>query len=87
MFLMEEVYLCTPVPQTGWKYHFIFHVWVDVFEETTCVVTSCQLETSEFCFVIFFPIFLTCLMEMKLLFLSAGGKHTHSIMDLMLTFV
>lgn len=56
-----ELYLCTPVPQTGWKYHFICHVWGEVFEETTCVVTSFQLETTkeEFCFVIyFFPIFL-----------------------------
>lgn len=58
---MEEVLhsfvFCTAVPQTGWKYHFILHTWGEVFEETTCVVTTSQLETSEFCFVIFVSYF------------------------------
>lgn len=83
---LSELYLCAPVPQTGWKYHFIFHARAEVFEETTCVVTALQLETSEFCFVMFFSYFSHCLylFNGNETFASAGGKHSHSQMDLIL---
>lgn len=40
LFFLSEFDLCTQVPQTWWKYHFIFHVWGEVFEETACAVTA-----------------------------------------------
>lgn len=75
----SKLYLCSPVPQTGRKYHFIFHMWGAVFEETTCVSPG----NIRILFCNIFFLFLTCLMEM-ILILSAGGKHAYSIMDLML---
>lgn len=36
-------------PRVRWKYGFIAHVVGEDFEETTCAVTSVQLETTESC--------------------------------------
>lgn len=52
------------------------------------MVTSRQLETSEFCFVIFFSYFSHVLYLLNgNTFVSAGGKRTHSIMDCILMYV
>lgn len=84
---MEEVslYLCAPVPQTRWKYHFIFHTlrW-SFWGKNLCghIISAGNIRIL-FCNVFFLFFSLPLPVKWKS-FDVKRGKHTHCIMDLIL---